>query len=100
MVNVEKLESVASAMRTVGNLQTVVEGTGAELYGFIIKVMESVGCPRWLSRRRIDRESREPFGLLVLLQRWCMSVASTQSLQGLWNCSTVWRTVHFMVKVF
>ena len=50
MLNVEKLQSIASAMKTVGDLQPVVEGTGAEPYGFVLKVMENVGCPSWLSR--------------------------------------------------
>ena len=41
---------MASAIKTVGDLQPVVEGSCAELYGLIIKVMASVGCPSWPNR--------------------------------------------------
>ena len=52
----------ASAMKTGGRLATSGEGTGADLCGFIMTVMESV---EYQERRR---EPRPLFGLLALLR--------------------------------
>ena len=64
-VNVAKLESTASPIKTVGDLQPVVEGTGAELCGLNIKVMESVGCPSWLTRLGESRENPARFSVYL-----------------------------------
>ena len=54
MVNVEKLQSIASAVKTVGD-------SGAKFYGFIMKAMESVGCPSWLARLGESKEKPAGF---------------------------------------
>ena len=48
-----------------GDLQPLVEGTGAELHGFIVKVMECVGCPSWLTRSAESRDNPARFAVYL-----------------------------------
>ena len=92
MVNVEKLQCIASAIKTVGDLQPVYGGTGAELCGFITKAMESIGCPSWLTRSRESRENPAHLSVYLFcfeaLRSWretCQS-SSTRSASFLSPC--------------
>ena len=49
VVNVEKLQSIANAMKTVEDFQTVVEGIVVEHCGFL----GSVGCMSMLARSEL-----------------------------------------------
>ena len=80
VVNVDKLQSIASAIKTVGDLQPVVGGLGWN--SLVLLVLESVGCPIWLTRRR---EPRSFSGLLALLRR----CAEFTKIWEWWRCTAL-----------
>ena len=48
-------------------MQEVVDGTGAELYGLVLKEMDSVGCPSWLTRLAQSRANSDRFSIYAFV---------------------------------
>lgn len=88
---------MASAIKTVGDLQPVVEGIGAELYGLIIKVMESVGCPSWPpawgNRERTPLAFRSRCSASTLAVNVSRIYAEFKGILQWWRREKLWRIV-------